>query len=162
MDMKLTEDFFARDSETVAKDLLGRQLVRQIGKRTYRGRITETGAYSGYVEKRMQEELAYPPGILYIHTGQRGYSTMAIGTEREGVPSVVTIRRLYPLEGIERPVNSPGKLTESLKIDRSLDKLSINGNDLWIEGDGVDERHVMPISDSGMASNCLGYYRLRI
>ncbi len=161
--MRLTEDFFARDSREVAQDLLGRELVRNVSpRRVYRGKITETGAYHGYIEGRKREGLAYAPGMIFLYIGQRGYSTFCIATESEGVPSVVTIRELYPLEGIDMPVDGPAKLVRALRIDRSFDGKSINGNNLWIEGNSIGSSEVQFIfpQNRKMAPNCLGYYRL--
>lgn len=161
--MRLTEEFFARDSREVAQDLLGRELVRSVSPRkVYRGRITETGAYHGYIEKRKREGLAYAPGLIFLYVGQRGYATFCIATESEGEPSVVTIRELYPLEGIDMPVDGPAKLVRALRIDRNLDGKSINGSNLCVEGESVDPSKVEFISprQKRMAPNCLGYYKI--
>ena len=161
--MRLTEEFFARDSREVAQDLLGRELVRSISpRRIYRGRITETGAYHGYIEKRKREGLAYAPGMIFLYVGQRGYATFCIATESEGEPSVVTIRELYPLEGIDMPVDGPAKLVKALRIDKDFNGKSINGSNLWVEGEAVDSSRIELVSprQRKMADNCLGYYKI--
>src|SRR4051812_49892344 len=43
----LPRNFYARDAETVAKELLGKILVHVIGGQTRRARIVETEAYVG-------------------------------------------------------------------------------------------------------------------
>ena len=91
--MKLGEDFFVRNSIEVARDLLGRSLVRSYGGHQMGGLIIETGAFYGHEGRRggRAEGLYRPPGIIFIYTGQRGYRTLAIGTEKQDVPSVITI-----------------------------------------------------------------------
>ena len=41
----LPRKFYSEDTVTVAKNLLGKMLVRQIGEKTFSGIITETEAY---------------------------------------------------------------------------------------------------------------------
>lgn len=161
--MKLQEDFFAGDSRRVARELLGRKLARSLDGNIYKGKITETGAYNGYVDGRKREGLTYSPGSIFLYTGQRGYTTLCVATGKKGQPSVVTIRALYPLEGIDRPVNGPAKLVEALNIDNSLDNKSIASTNLWIEGtpdENSQIKHISPESQK-MAPNCSGYYRLK-
>ncbi len=162
--MRLTGEFFARDPREVAQDLLGRELVRAVStRRIYRrGIITETGAYHGYIEGRKREGLAYVPGVIFLYFGPRGYPVFCIVTESEGVPSVVSIRELYPLEGIDMPVDGPAKLVRALRTDGSFDGRSINGNNLWIEGISLDSSKIQFISQRQrkMVPNCLGYYRM--
>lgn len=160
--MKLPESFFARDPRRVARELLGRKLVRDLDGRMYKGRITETGAYQGYVDGRKREGLSYAPESIFLYAGQRGYTTLCIATRSEGNPSVVTIRSLYPLEGIDSPVNGPAKLTKTLRIDKSFDNKSVDGKALWIEGSTSpsNTEYISP-KDRKMAPNCLGYYVLR-
>ena len=73
---KLGRDFFDRDTVQVAQDLLGKVLVRRMGGITLSGRITETEAYVGRMDKACHaygykrtartETLFAPPGTAYI------------------------------------------------------------------------------------------------
>lgn len=159
--MRLTDRDFAGDSREVAKRLIGMNLVRVIDDTIYRGRIREAGAYQGYVEGRKRKGLAYAPGKIYIHSAPRGYWTLAIAAGSEGDPSVVTIRELYPIEGLDKPVHSSGLLTRSLNIDKRFDEQSIDGNELWVEGTSLDPSDIglIPPQEKPMSANCLGYYR---
>ena len=161
--MRLTERDFVGDSRDIAQRLIGMNLGRLVNTITYRGRIRETGAYHGYIERGKRKGLAYAPGRIYMHSAPRGYWLLAIATGSEGEPSVVTIRELYPLEGVDRAVHSAGLLTRSLNIGKEFDGLSIAGNELWIEGTPIDSKDVVFISPNGskkpMSANCLGYYR---
>ena len=43
----LTREFYSRDTVCVARELLGKTLVRKIGRQKLSGIITETEAYKG-------------------------------------------------------------------------------------------------------------------
>ena len=105
----LTQDFFARDTVTVARDLLGKHLVRVLpdGSRITVA-ITETEAYVGPVDKachaygykrtpRTQTMFA-PPGTAYIYLIYGMYHCLNFVTEPEGEPCAVLIRAVEPVE----------------------------------------------------------------
>ena len=74
---KLGREFFDRDTVAVARDLLGKVLVRRVDGMTLSGRITETEAYVGRMDKACHaygyrrtartETLFAPPGTAYIY-----------------------------------------------------------------------------------------------
>ena len=99
----LTRDFFARDTLAVARDLLGRQLVRVTEDgRELVCRITETEAYIGRLDKACHaygyrrtprtETLFAPPGTAYIYLIYGMYHCLNFVTEEEGEPAAVLIR----------------------------------------------------------------------
>lgn len=47
----MNENFFSRDTRVVARDLLGRAIIRKVSGRTVRAIITETEAYKGFADK---------------------------------------------------------------------------------------------------------------
>ncbi len=51
--MRLGRDFYNRDTLTVAKELLGKVLVRKINGVTLKGKIVETEAYIGAIDKKL-------------------------------------------------------------------------------------------------------------
>ena len=73
---KLPREFYARDTLQVARDLLGKRLVRMVDGVRLVCRITETEAYVGRIDKachaygykrtRRTETLYAPPGTAYI------------------------------------------------------------------------------------------------
>ncbi len=99
----LTRDFYDRDTVTVARELLGQQLVRVLedGTRLI-CRITETEAYVGPIDKachayqykrtRRTETLFAPPGTAYIYLIYGMYHCLNFVTEPEGEPCAVLIR----------------------------------------------------------------------
>jgi 3-methyladenine DNA glycosylase Mpg len=162
--VKLSKKFFARKSSKVAPELIGRYIVRREEGWLLKGMIVETGAYEGY-GGGAKEGLLYAPGKMHFFPMPGGYSMFAIATEKKGKPSVVTIRRiLLPCE--RKKVISPGLIARSLAIVRKeFEGKYIDGDEIWIEGQAVEERYVQYISraeEPSMSRNCLGYYRLRL
>jgi len=125
--MKLKENFFARDSEQVARELIRKYLVRIIGGEIIYGEIIATDAYRE-MGKRDSKSILYPPGKIYIYT-LYGRPTLNISTEREGAPSCVLIHDIRK-DGKEF---GPIKLTEALKIDKEFDGRSIAGEEVYID-----------------------------
>lgn len=108
--MRLKRDFYARDTQTVAKELLGKILVYNDGKTIYKGKIVETEAYTnkdddaahfsrGLTDRtRIIDEIG---GHLYIYTIYGMYECMNIVAEEKGVHGGTLIRGIEPIEGIE-------------------------------------------------------------
>lgn len=138
---ELAADFFARDSATVARELLGCLLVSTRGGMTTGGRIVETEAYLGSHDpgshaatRGMTKRNAVmygPPAHTYVYFTYGNHHMLNLVTEREGVAGAVLVRALEPLLGIEtmrgrrdgRPLrelaNGPGKLAAALGLDLS-------------------------------------------
>ena len=109
MDSILTRKFYARDTLAVARDLLGRDIVRVLEDGTRLAcRITETEAYIGRTDKACHayggrrtartETLFAPPGIAYIYLIYGMYHCLNFVTEGEGEPAAVLIRGAVPTE----------------------------------------------------------------
>ena len=99
--MRLKINFFNRSTLIVAKELLGKYLVRKIDGKLVRAKIAETEAYCG------QKDLANhaskgvtprtkimfgPPGHAYVYLIYGMYYCFNIVTEKEGYPAAVLIR----------------------------------------------------------------------
>ncbi len=133
--------FYERDVVDVARDLLGKLLVREIEGKRLVGKIVEVEAYRGrddpashaYRGRTKRNEVMFgKPGLAYIYLAYGVNWCLNITAEPEGEPAAVLIRAVEPLEGLEdmmtnRGVNSiknltngPGKLTKAFKIDGSL------------------------------------------
>ena len=104
---RLQQDFFARDTLTVARDLLGKHLVRVTDGVPTALRITETEAYIGRMDKachaygykrtKRTETLFAPPGTVYIYLIYGMYACLNLVTEAEGEPAAVLIRAGEPV-----------------------------------------------------------------
>ena len=158
-------EFFRRDAVTVARDLLGKHLLRSYRGDTLAGLIIETEAYLGEEDTachaskgctartRVMYGLA---GHYYVYLIYGMYHMLNIVTGDEGHPQAVLIRALQPLRGLElmrelrggvtdkHLCNGPGKLCQALAIDRSLNEMAVDGDQLWLEdGPKVDEKAVL-------------------
>jgi len=99
----LSRDFYDRDTVQVARELLGKQLVRVLDDGTELVcSITETEAYVGPVDKACHaygykrtprtQTLFAPPGTAYIYLIYGMYHCLNFVTEAEGEPCAVLIR----------------------------------------------------------------------
>ncbi len=141
----LGKDFFVRRPDLVAKELLGKVLVRKIADDVLKGMIVETEAYYGPEDpasrarrgklphnRFMWEE----PGTIFIYM-VHGNWLLNVITEPKGVPSAVLIRAVKPLQGIQRMLrnrkvsdvrnvaNGPGKLSKAFMITKDLNGLKV-------------------------------------
>ena len=139
---KITRDFYARNTLTVARELIGMHLVHAAGGRLRAGRIVETEAYQGPEDlaahssrgrTRRTEVMFGPPGHAYVYFIYGFWHCLNIVTEAEGVPHAVLLRALEPVTGIEDKTWGPGLLCRAMGIDRSLNGADLCGDALWLE-----------------------------
>ena len=154
---KLPREFYLRDTLTVARDLLGRWLVRRTPEGLLRCRITETEAYCGPSDpachssrgsREGRTSVMYREGGLsYIYLIYWMHCCFNVVTRPAGEPEAVLIRGAQPLEGLsqmarnrrlEEParerdlLSGPGKLCQALAIDRGLYGEPLWGDRLWL------------------------------
>lgn len=163
----LKSSFYQRDGISVAKDLLGKIMVREDEGKAYAFKIVETEAYMGIEDKgahvygNKKTERTAPlfeiGGTTYVYLIYGMYHCLNIATNGEGVPHCVLIRALEPIDEMafeyakmNRAIkskkivdlsNGPGKLCKALKIDKSLNaRLVTQKGALWIgEGEAPNE-----------------------
>ncbi|HWB33931.1 MAG TPA: DNA-3-methyladenine glycosylase [Candidatus Paceibacterota bacterium] len=125
----LPREFYDRDPAQVAKELLGKFLVRKISKGFLIGMITETEAYlpagdsaahSFKGRTKRNASLYTEGGHAYVHR-MRQYHLLDVVTESPERPGSVLIRSIEPVEGIEGLINGPGKVCRELRITQGLD-----------------------------------------
>ena len=107
--MILGSDFYARPTLAVARDLIGKVLVRRSKQSTAAGIIVEVEAYIGEDDPACHAAvgpttrnapLYGPPGHAYVYLNYGlHYLTNAV-TEADGFPAAVLIRALEPIEGL--------------------------------------------------------------
>lgn len=135
---ELNKAFFERKTLAVAKDLLGKYLVRKVGKKMVRERIMEVEAYVGPHDLACHsskgrttrtEVMHAEAGTIYIYLIYGMHYMLNIVTEGKDFPAAVLIR------GTEN-FKSPGVLTRELNIDKSLNGKPLGQKTgLWIESD---------------------------
>ena len=147
--MRLGRGFFTRPTLAVAKDLLGKFLVRIIGSQMLSGQIVETEAYigpadrashahDGKVTPRNRAEYLIG-GHVYIYLVYGMYWQFNITTSQSGKPECVLIRALEITNGSHQLANGPGKLCRFLRLDKSFYGEDLTKSKrLWVEDRGVD------------------------
>ncbi len=125
--MRIPREFYARNTVEVAKDLLGKTLVRKIGKNTVSGIITETEAYrhsddpASHAFRSMTERnkaMFGEVGHAYVYfTYGMYYCVNAVARSRNFQAGAVLIRALEPRDGIDvmiqnRKTDKISKLTD--------------------------------------------------
>jgi len=163
--IKLPRSFYSRSTLDVANDLLGKVLIRRLGRRRLAGRIVETEAYVGphdlacHASKGHTPRTAVmfgPPGFAYVYMIYGFYFCLNVVTEPEGYPAAVLIRAVEPLEGVDlmktlrsHPVrhtniaSGPGKLCMAMSIDKQLNGADLLGTTIWIEDRNIDREAIL-------------------
>lgn len=145
----VSRQFYSRPALLVARELIGKKIVREYEGETVSGMISETEAYVGPEDtachaskgKTPRNEVMFgPPGHAYVYFVYGMHHMLNFVTGERGFPAAVLIRGMVPLTGIEKMIelrgrsgsiaDGPGKLCRALAVDRSL-----NGSDLT--GGGV-------------------------
>ncbi len=139
--MYISNKFFSRRADIVAKDLLGKILCRKLRKKVLRAKIVETEAYFGEKdpssraskgENKVSRMMKQEPGKILIYNVHK-YKMLNFVTGRKNKASAVLIRALEPLN-FDLRTSGPGLLTKSLNIDDFFHgKFQSKANDLWIE-----------------------------
>src|SRR5579863_10774631 len=105
----LDRSFLGRDPRRVARQLLGKVLVRQNGPQRLAARIVEVEAYLGEKDPAAHafagntartSVLFGPPGFAYVYFIYGNHYCLNVSCEREGKAGSVLFRALEPLEGI--------------------------------------------------------------
>ena len=153
MPRPLSRSFYARPSLVVARDLLGRLLVRTLPEVTLLGRIVECEAYReddsashSYRGVTDRTEVMFgKAGRLYVYFTYGMHYCMNVVTGAEGEGSAVLLRAVEPLEGLDwmrerRGVadarllcRGPARLTQAYGVGRADNGIDlVEGNDLFV------------------------------
>jgi len=147
--------FFDRSSDKVAKDLLGRFIVRDTGNGILSAKIIETGAYEGGKETPSRKGMKYSSGRIFLMPF-RGSKLLNITTDKPGYPSCVEIRKLIFDDEI---INGSGSVSKFLKISDDLEG-TLLGKELQISNKKIRKSEFLRSYSDG--DNCLGYFSLKI
>lgn len=142
-------EFFNRDPRKVARDLLGKLVIRRRGRQTLSARIVETEAYLGKNDpaahsasgRTPRNEVIFgPPGFAYVYFIYGNHYCLNVSCLPDGEAGGVLFRAVEPVTGLaamarnrgvtgsesqldpadlHRLTNGPGKLTQALDITRA-------------------------------------------
>jgi len=152
--MILDREFYNRPTLDVARDLLGKKLIRRIGGTELSGIIVETEAYCGKEDsachahrgQTLRNSVMFgPPGCAYVYFSYGMHYLLNLVTEDEGNPCAVLLRAIEPLLGLtemkvrrkrhgKELTNGPAKLCQALAIDKFFNGWDLTkGSQLWVE-----------------------------
>ncbi len=148
----IKNNFFKNNPEFVAKNLLGKVIVRKIKNREIKILILETEAYLGendlashahFGKTERNKAMFEDGGIWYVYLVYGIHWLLNIVTEKQDKPSAVLIRRGLSLNKTKKILNGPAIVARTLKIDgKFYGKKSLRESGLWIEDWGIDLKKI--------------------
>jgi DNA-3-methyladenine glycosylase len=146
---KLPRSFFRQPATELAKELIGKILVRHVHGQTLRARVVETEAYLGPQDlashaargrTRRTEVLFGAPGHAYVYLIYGMYEMLNVVAGTAGEAQAVLIRSAQPLDGWTADLSGPGRLTRASQITRSENGVDLTGAQLYF----LDDAHYQP------------------
>ena len=184
---RLRRSFFNRDTNIVARELLGKKIVRvfddgpsaQGGLKKIEAVITETEAYHGFDDKashasRKKTErnkvMFEKPGLVYVYLIYGMHHCLNFVTMKKDFPAAVLIRSVrisnptdpnHPTNPNNSIINGPGRVCKALGIDRSFYGEDLTtSKKIWIES--VETCHACPPNGRGMSNNFTASKRIGV
>ena len=173
---KLPQSFYLRnDVVKVAKELLGRVLVTNWNNEYTSGRIAETEAYAGEIDRASHASKGKTArtsvmfgdgGTAYVYLCYGIHEMFNIVTNKSGIPHAILIRAVEPIEGIdimlqrtgkkkldETLTRGPGNVGKAFGFHRSQCGLSLQSDELYVADDGykVDKKLIVASPRIGVA-----------
>lgn len=169
--MRLIREFYARETLMVARELLGKILVHEVNGVKLKGKIVETEAYIGSIDKACHayggkhtprlETLYGRPGIAYVYFIYGMYHCFNVITKEDGFPEGVLIRAIQPIEGLDEMsklrfkkdyneltkaqiknlTTGPSKLCIAMNVNKANNKQDLCISKLYIE-DSVEKEKI--------------------
>ncbi len=145
----LQKEFYERDPAEVAKDLLGKVLVRRLQSNFLSGKIVEKEAYYGERDpaskaykgrKKFNELMFLDVGKTFIYMVHGNWLLNIVAHVKDEVGAIL-IRAIEPLEGVETMLKNrsvkkireltsgPGKLTQALSVTKDLNGVDVTKKD---------------------------------
>lgn len=159
--LRLTQDFYSQTTIEVARDLLGKVIVRQLDNgAVLAGVVVETEAYlhahdpashSFRGQGRKNASMFEPAGTLYVYPIHAKYCLNVV-TEEIGQGAAVLVRAVQPIEGVDsmrelrglmnvtepqrRLTSGPARMCQALAVDRTLDGEDLlTSSSIWFESE---------------------------
>ena len=161
---KLPRKFYTRDVLIVAKELLGKILVKKEKGLILSGVIVEVEAYDGeideaahtYIGRTKRNEIMFGTGgFFYVYFTYGAHFCCNIVTGIEGKGTAVLIRAVEPLEGEKIMIKNrfgrdlksekekfnltsgPGKVCQAFSITKEHYGIDLTGNEIFIINSGM-------------------------
>jgi len=156
----LARGFYQRETADVARDLLGKLLVREVEGAVCVARVTEVEAYLGVADPAAHtyrgrrtprvEVMWGEAGFLYVYFTYGMHHCANVVTRDAGEPEAVLLRGALPVHGVAAVaarrggrsgpdiLSGPARLCQGLAIDRALNGADLTtGGAVWLAGDGL-------------------------
>ena len=171
---RLSREFYTGDTVEIARQLLGKYIVRRLDGEDLVCRITETEAYVGRMDKACHaynyrrtprtSTMFGPPGHAYIYLIYGMYNCLNFVTEPEGEPSAVLLRGAVPVAGLgtisrlrfgcsygemhpyqrRHWMDGPGKICKGLSLSREDNGIDLTGDTLFLTDDPGSPEVALP------------------
>lgn len=159
--MKLPKSFYLDfNVVSLSKQLLGKYLFTSIDGLLTGGYIIETEAYNGAIDKAShafgnrrtgRTEIMYREGgIAYVYLCYGIHEMLNVVVSAENEPRAILIRAIQPTTGVDIMLSrkgmdslkpnitaGPGSVAKALGVDRKLNGISLQSDQLWIEDRGL-------------------------
>ena len=181
----LPRNFYLEDTVVVAKKILGKKIVRKIGKKEISGIITETEAYrhkddpASHAFRRITERnkvMFGEVGFAYVYfTYGMHYCFNVVAKQPKAAAGAVLIRAIKPDKGIElmkknrkkfdskNLTDGPAKLSQALQITRKDYGVDLTkNNDLHITNGTQRSHKIISSPRIGIKENTEKLWNFRI
>ncbi|HEV8378557.1 MAG TPA: DNA-3-methyladenine glycosylase [Tepidisphaeraceae bacterium] len=141
---KLRQEFYAKPAEELARELLGKVLVRRVNGVLRRARIVESEAYCGVKDlashsskgRTPRTEVMFgPAGRAYVYFVYGMHEMFNIVGGSVGDAQAVLVRAAEALDGWKADLTGPAKLAAAFEITRKDNGMDLSGEDLFIVDD---------------------------
>ncbi len=166
---KLPRSFYLRPTLTIAKDVLGKLIIRKLRGKLLIGKIIEVEAYLGEKDpashafrgKTKRNEVMFREGgHLYVYFTYGMHFCANIVTEEEGIGHAVLLRAVEPIEGIniimnnrkmeqwrngemKQLSNGPAKFCQAFDIARKQNGTDLLGDEIFLaEGEPIPKSQI--------------------
>lgn len=161
----LPREFYSKDTVKVAKSLLGKKIIRKIGRHKLTGIITETEAYrhkddpASHAFNKITERnrvMFGEVGIAYVYFTYGMYFCFNIVAKNPSTKAgAVLVRSILPEKGIEimkknrkikdekNLTNGPAKITQALQINKKHYGVDLTKKSEIFIVDGIKPRKIV-------------------
>ncbi|HQY12997.1 MAG TPA: DNA-3-methyladenine glycosylase [Ferruginibacter sp.] len=145
----------------IARELIGKVIITEIGGVTTSGRIVETEAYIGLTDKASHsfggrrtarnEHMYAKAGTAYVYICYGMHHLFNVVTNKKEVPDAVLVRAVEPIAGIDVMLKrtgkkvfdntltrGPGNAAKALGISKMHSGTNLLGAVIYIAGDGYE------------------------
>ncbi len=169
----LSRKFYIRPVLTVAKDLLGKVLIKKDGNLIFAGRIVEVEAYDGNIDKashsfngktKRNEVMFNEGGYFYVYFTYGAHFCCNVVTGKQNHGAAVLIRGIEPLQGINQMIENrfgrelksekeiynltsgPGKVCKAFGFNKEHSGLDLTNSSVFIVNQPKFKKNIIGVS----------------